>query len=370
MRYAKRLASMFALSLFAVACGGEFTSSLPTGPSGTATGGATINGVVNGMSSASTAWSTPSGSTANTSPAGITVTVAGTNLSTTVSGTGTFTLTGVPSGTVQLRFTGPGVDATLTITGVTTEQIQIVITLSGSNANVDSMNREQTGNAAEVEGLISSISYGDRSMKVAGVEVKVRNAPIRYGSTEVGLTTLTAGHRVYVKGTREHDYIVATEVILKDMTPSPNAGPSPDAPSVEFQGLVKGLAGTCPSVTFKVNETSVTTSPATSFRTGPCGHLEEGTSVKVQGRRQADGSVLAEKVEMKEVKFTGPITVATGACPALTLTVNGSTVKTDAWTVFEKLACGGFGPNLRVEVVGTEHPNGVVKAIRLKYEGQ
>ena len=222
MRYAKRLVSVLAVSVLTAACGGDFTSSLPTGPSGAATG-ATINGIVNGMSSASSAWSTASSNTANTTPAGITVTVVGTAISTTVSGTGTFTLSGVPSGNVQLRFSGPGVEATLTITGVTTEQIQIVITLSGSSANVDSMNRTPTAGAAEVEGLISSISYGDRSMKVAGIEVKVRNAPILYGSSQVGLTTLQVGHRVHVKGTREHDYIVATEVILKNATSSPNA---------------------------------------------------------------------------------------------------------------------------------------------------
>lgn len=369
MRYAN-MVFVLAVSIFAVACGGDgVTSSLPTGPSG-ATTGATISGIVNGVTSASAAWSMASASTANTVPAGITVTVVGTNTSTSVSGTGTFTLTGIPSGNVQLRFTGPGVDAMLTITGVTTEQIHIVITLSGSNANVDSINRTHSGNTAEVEGLISSISYGDRSMKVAGVEVKVRNAPIRHGSTQVGLTTLAVGHRVHVKGTREHDYIVATEVILKDLTPSPTAGPSPDGPTVEFHGLLKGLAGTCPSVTFKVNDTSVSASATTSFRHGPCGHLEEGSSVTVHGRRQGNGTVLADKIEMKEIKFTGPVTAVTGACPVVALTVNGSTVKTDAWTVFEKLACGGFVPTAGVEVTGTEHPHAVIKATRLKYEGQ
>jgi len=368
MRYAKQAVCALAMSIVTAACGGDVTSSLPTGPSGTATTGATINGVVNGMSSSSRAWSTASGSTANTTPSGITVTVVGTTLSTTVSGTGTFTLTGVPSGTVQLRFSGPGVDATLTITGVTTEQIQIVITLNGSSANVDSMNRTPVGGTAEVEGVISSISYGDRSMKVSGMEIKVRNAPILHGSSQVGLTTLQVGYRVLVKGIREHDYIVATEVIVKDATPSPNTGT--DGATLEFQGSVQGLAGTCPSVTFKVNGTSVAAGAATEFRNGSCAHLEEGTSVKVHGRRQTDGSVLAEKVEMAEVRVNGAIATVAGACPALTLTVGSSTIKTDASTLFDGLACSGFAVNARVDVKGSAHPNGVVKATRLKYEGQ
>lgn len=365
MRFAKRLISLLAVSLLLAACGGDVSSSLSVGPSGVPTSGTTINGVVKGVSSASTT----SWSTGNTAPASITVTVVGTNLSTTVSGTGTFVLTGVPSGDIQLQFTGPGISATLTITGVTVEQIQIVITLSGSNANVDSINRQRSG-SAEIEGLISSLSYGDRSMKVAGIEVKVRNAPIYHDNMLVGLSTLAVGHRVLVKGTWEHDYVVATEVILKDLTPSPDAGPSPDGPTVEFKGYVEELMGTCPSLTFEVNDKAVTTGPATSFRHGPCDHLQEGSLVTVHGRRQADGTVLAEKVEMREIKFTGSIMTIAGECPTLTLTFAGSTVETDALTAFEVLACGGLVPNVRVEVTGTEHPNGLVKATRVKYEGE
>jgi hypothetical protein len=364
VHFAKRLVSMLAVSLSIAACGADVTSSLPTGPSGTATTGATISGVVNGMSSASRAWSTAIGSTSNTTPAGITVTVVGTTLSTSVSGTGTFALTGVPSGNIQLRFSGPGVDATLTITGVTAEQIQVVVTLSGSSANVDSMNRIPAGAAAEIEGPIESISHGDRSMKVAGVEVKVRNAPIYHISTQVGITTLQVGYRVHVKGTKEHDYIIASEVVVKDATASPGT----NLPSLELQGALQGLAGTCPSVTFKVNGTPLAAASATEFRNGLCAHLEEGTSIKLQGRRQADGSVLAEKVEMTEIQVTGLIGTLAGTCPALTLTVNASTVKTDAFTVFEGLACSGFAANTRIEVKGSTHPNGVVKATRVKYE--
>jgi hypothetical protein len=365
MRQVLRLVSVSVLSFLTVGCGADVNSSLPVGPSSTTASGATITGTVNGVSSAGRAWSTAPGTTANTAPAGITVTVVGTTLSTTVSGTGTFTLTGVPAGTVQLRFSGPGIDATLTITGVSTEQIQIVVTLSGSSANVDTMNRTPIGGAAEVEGLISAISYGDRSMKVAGVEVKVRNAPIFQGSTQVGLTTLQVGYRVHVKGTKEHDYIVAAEVIVKDATANPNASGT----TVEFEGSLTGLTGSCPSISFKVNGTTTAAASATEFRNGPCGHLEEASVVKVQGKRQADGSVVADKIEMKQVQVKGAVAALSGACPSLTLSVNGSVVNTDAFSVFERVTCSGLAQNMKVDVTGSAHPNGIVKATRVKFEG-
>ena len=60
--------------------------------------------------------------------------------------------------------------------------------------------------------MISSISYGDRSMKVNGIEIKVRDAPIYQGSSRVGITMLQVGQRVKVTGVWEHDYIIATQV--------------------------------------------------------------------------------------------------------------------------------------------------------------
>ena len=58
--------------------------------------------------------------------AGLTVAVSGTNLTATVDASGHFVLANVPSGTVTLHFTGSGVDATLTIADVATnDQVQL-----------------------------------------------------------------------------------------------------------------------------------------------------------------------------------------------------------------------------------------------------
>lgn len=242
MRALKGLGFVVAVSLLTVACG-EWTAPLPTAPSDTSKG-ATISGTVKGMES-SAASTTPSSrafatllaaldtitfarpveaSTANT----ITVTVVGTSITATLNGSGKFVLTSVPSGNIQLQFSGTGVNATIAINGVQPEHIQLVVTLNGSNASIDSMNRVQMDNNAEVEGLITSISHGDRSMKVNGFEIKVRDAPIYQGTQRVDISTLSVGQRVRIKGMWVHDYVVATEVMVNPgSTPTPTPTPTP-----------------------------------------------------------------------------------------------------------------------------------------------
>jgi hypothetical protein len=383
-----------AMALLTAGCG-PWAPPLPTAPS--AAGTATISGTVTGLTQSArlskpgfpflaTALAALDAVTLATpvrADSGVTVTVVGTNISVVLSGSGKFVLTDVPVGNIQLRFSGAGTDAVLTINGVGNEHVQLVVKLEGSTAKLESFNRIQAGNTAELEGLITSISYGDRSMRVANVEVKVKDVPVRHGSTIVPFNDVMIGQRVHVKGTMENNHVVAIEVLLQNVNPPPvvnpppappNPGPSDgdDGPRVEFRGFLSGFGGigSCPSVSFTVDGRAVTASSATSFRHGPCEHLENGTWVEVNGLRQGNGTVLADKIEMKEREFTGMITSMSSGCPTLTLGIQGFTVKTYGWTKFEKLACGGFVTGLRVEVKGTEHPNGIVKAIRLKYEGE
>src|SRR6185312_7370604 len=134
------------------ACAGQNAS--PTAPStvaGASASGVTILGqVASGSSTAVRAASTGSG---------LTVLVAGTTLSTSVQGNGQFTLENVPPGDVSLQFTGPGTDATLTLSGLSAgQQVHITVTVSGSNASMDTEDDQTEGSSArELEGLISSI---------------------------------------------------------------------------------------------------------------------------------------------------------------------------------------------------------------------
>lgn len=221
MRVSKALA-VLTTALLVTACG-QWSPPLPTAPSNVSDG-ATITGTVAGLATSAAL------DTAASTGGGGTVTVVGTDITAAISGSGKFVLKGLPSGTLHLRFEGEGFNATVTIHDVHTEHIQITVTVNGSHATVETIVRIQPENTADVDGVISSISHGDRSMKVNGLEIKVRDAPIYDGSDRIGISMLQVGQRVRVKGTAVHDYIVATEVFLYGTTPPPAPAPQPPPP--------------------------------------------------------------------------------------------------------------------------------------------
>jgi hypothetical protein len=88
------------------------------------------------------------------------VSISGTNISTNVDGNGQFELTGVPPGDVTLKFSGAGVNASITLTGVpASAQISITVTLNGNSAKLEGREDEdedEDGN--EIEGSVSNLS--------------------------------------------------------------------------------------------------------------------------------------------------------------------------------------------------------------------
>src|SRR6188474_3510099 len=67
----------------------------------------------------------------------LTVRVVGTQLTTRADSAGQFTLANVPSGTVELLFTGPGVDARLSLGSVAQgEKVTIVVQVNGTQVQL------------------------------------------------------------------------------------------------------------------------------------------------------------------------------------------------------------------------------------------
>ncbi len=151
----------------------------------------------------------------------ITITISGTNISTTAAPGGTFVLAGVPSGNVELHFSGPGVDARATIPGVQDgEEIEIVVSVAGSTANVSITSRGNHGDQSELEGLIASIDLAGRKLVVNGITVTMpAGVVIRHGNTVVAFADLKVGQRVHVRGVKNGSSIVASEVMLQDRNP-------------------------------------------------------------------------------------------------------------------------------------------------------
>ena len=228
---------------------------------------------------------------------GLTVTITGTGISATVPPGGTFVLNRVPAGNIELRFTGAGVDDRDTIADVADEeQIHIVVNVRGSRAIVNVTDREKPAHGTELEGLIASINLGARTLVVNGTTVSVpANAVIRHGDTPFTLGDLKVGQRVHVKGSLSGSTLLASEVKLQDENQKP---PGHDEGEAEAEGAVSALGGACPSLTFTVHSTRVTTSASTKFVKSTCGLVTNGTKVEVKGTRQTDGSIKATTVQV------------------------------------------------------------------------
>ena len=300
------------------ACGGDNKGVSPTQPTSTAISsppasntGAVIAGTVVGFSG------TPSAAF-GTRATGLTVTVTGSNLTSAVDNSGRFELRGVPGGHVELHFSGPGVDARLSIDNVADrDAIEIVVRVTGTTAEIEDNHHQGADNRVEIEGTVAEVSATAGTLRIGTTVVSVpTTATIRHGSTTMKLSDIRVGDRVHVKGMMTGATTVASEVEVQNEHAGVNQGPNPgpgngDADDndddnnngvgrVEVTGTVAGRAGTCPSLTFTVGTTSVSTSSSTEFKDVTCAALKNGDRVEVKGSRQTPTAVVnATRVEKK-----------------------------------------------------------------------
>jgi len=274
----------------AIACGNASGSLSPTGPSGGSTTGAVITGHVRGVSTASTA-----DSFAPLAVSSLHVTISGTNISSTVDGSGQFTLTGVPPGTVTLQFSGPGVSASITLSGVSAgEQITIDVTLNGSSARVDSESRHKNG-GRDIEGHITAVDTSARTITVGGSVVAVpASARIHRGGTTMTFADLKVGVDVDVETTMNGTTLIATDVSIEDDDDDDDRDGL-----TEVSGIVAGLTGQCPAITFMVRDRTVTTSGTTRFNDG-CDRIKNNVRVEAKGALTPNGALMATSVELDD----------------------------------------------------------------------
>jgi hypothetical protein len=69
---------------------------------------------------------------------------------------------------------------------------------------------------------------------------------------------------------------------------------------IEVKGRSSDLRGTCPNVTFTVDDRSVAADPNTDFHKRSCSALSNGAKVTVKGRVQANGVILASRIDIKD----------------------------------------------------------------------
>lgn len=288
------LGVILAAGLGTAACGAQS----PAGPSqlsGSSTsanttvgGGVTINGSITGPALSALAM-TGSGFATLDGPGSLLVTVVGTTITTSVKPNGTFVLTDVPPGDIQLHFTGPGTDALLTVTGVAGgDELRMTVQVSGSTATLQDLSRKDKLNKVEVEGAIVS---GTCASFVVGATTITTDAATQFSKGTCA--NVIPGAIVQVKGSTQPDATVrATDVKFKTEETEEEEG---EKNKVELEGLVTG--GACGS--FTVKNVVVTTDAATVFKNGRCEEIAVGTRVHVRGTPTGPATALATLVNIQ-----------------------------------------------------------------------
>jgi len=274
------------MAVLAAACGGKGGSS-PTAPTGngSSSASAVITGSVQGTAGAFTAAGFGAAIT------GVTVTVVGTNISATVDAAGRFTLTNVPTGTVQLQLTGGGANATVTISTVEASQtIDVVLAVAGTSASLESEVRSGAGEA-QLEGRVESLppTMPALTFKSAGRTVKT-DSSTRFvdGSQTRSFADLQIGMRIHAKGTLAGDSFTATVVEMQN---------SNVTVPVEVNGVIDSVTGTASAFQFKIGSRVIKGDNLTGFfgdgdKPDTFSNLKDGVRVEVKGQ-QRDGFVYA-----------------------------------------------------------------------------
>ena len=373
----KRTLSLSSLVLLVVtaACGG---SSSPVAPGSSTSGGASITGnILGGGSSAMT--SSSGGSAIN----GLTVTVTGTSIKSSVDATGRFRLDGVPSGDLQLQFSGP-VTATIPVSQVQpAETITLVLSLSSSTVTLESQQRSTAGEE-QLEGRVESLppNMAAGAVKVSGRTVTTDSSTtIRQGGSTRTFADLQIGFRVHVKGRTSGANLLATSIEIQNTdTTLP----------VNVNGVIDTVTGTAASFQFKIGSRIIRGDALTVFfgdgdSPKTFADLTDGDRVEVKGL-QRDGYVYAVRIHINgedddddeddddeqdsSASIHGKVNALSGTPPSLVMTVGTTIVRTTSDTEVKRrgdvqtLAEIKLGQD--VHVIGVRQPDGSLIARRIE----
>jgi hypothetical protein len=256
----------------------------PDAPVVASSASATLSGSVGTGSGVSFA------ATTSGSAAGMTISVVGSSETTTVDATGRFRLVITPSGNVQLKIHGSGVDSTTTVGTVTAgDTIEITIMINGGAAEIEDSDRA-SGQSREIEGRVEAVppSTAAGTFKVAGKTITTTASTIfRHGDTAGTFGDVLLGARVHVKATPTTSTVItATEVnIQNQQTQLP----------VELNGTISGFGGTASAFAFDIAGRHVLGDASTDFNgNSTFADMKNGSraEVKAEYRTLAGASVL------------------------------------------------------------------------------
>jgi len=265
------------IATLAVSCDGGF----PTSPN---SGVARITGSVVGSAGSSSA-------NAGAPSAGMNVSVVGGGSAATIDVNGTFTLTRVRPGVIELRFTGTGVNTVITIGQIEAgDDITIRITRDGVVLKLDRMHK-QGRDKVEVEGRIDGLplTTAAGTFTIGGLNIQT-NAETQFVKGDVPATfaDLRLGMRVHVKGTPNANGVLAKIVRIQN-----------EQLDLEFQldGNISNLSGTASDFQFIVEGRLVRGNASTEFHNTTFASLANGVRVQVKGQIRI-GFILATRIQV------------------------------------------------------------------------
>ncbi len=367
---------LICLAALSAACGGR--SGSPTSPStsnSSSANAATISGTVQGGgASALTAAST------GAALSGVMVTVVGTSITSGVDAAGRFMLANVPPGNVQLRISGGGVDATVSLNPVQAAQtVDVVVTVSGNSANVDSDVRSGAGEA-ELEGRVESLppTMPALTFKAAGRTVTTDGSTqFSDGGVTRAFSDLRIGMRVHVKGRMSGDMFIATSVRLQNTN---------TAIKVEVNGVVDTVTGAASAFQFKIGSRVIRGDSTTEFfgdgnSPDSFADLKDGVRVEVKGE-QRDDFIFATRIHINDndddddddedssASIHGTLKSISGSKPNLVLTVDSTTVRTSSTTEVKRKGdvqtLDALKTGQKLHVVGTRQGDGSLDARKIE----
>jgi hypothetical protein len=161
----------------------------------------------------------------------------------------------------------------------------LAATSSGTGAGM-TVTSENAGKSTTADSsgrfTLTGLSEGRHQLRFTGSGADAKLAVSVGKGERVDIAVRVAGNNATIESERRASY--------------DNRGPS-GGDNDELEGLVSGLTGTCPSLTFKINGTTVMTNAATKFDYGICTSVANGKKVEVYGAPGSNGVVVATWVE-------------------------------------------------------------------------
>jgi uncharacterized protein DUF5666 len=144
-----------------------------------------------------------------------------------------------------------------------------------------------------VRGTIDSIDPTAHTVVVRGTIVSVpAAAAIHARAGSLTFADLKVGETVQIVAARNGSALIASEIVVE-------SDGNPTAQQVEIEGPIAALQGSCPTVTFTIRSTAISTTAATTFVGSTCGQLANGGTVTVDGSLQSSGAIAATRVSLR-----------------------------------------------------------------------